>query len=306
MYYYRFDPIQRLIEQCRSDSEFRARRTFGTEPYHPHHQIRSAMKTVSDGEGAFQISFWRNWESMRPFLRQVGDGSVIQRVRKDHEFFRHFERDVDEFLKKEAWFFWNVFRLEQPDVRWSPVGIPHCDIEVLHPDGRWLALDATSISEKATVPGWRISGYCVKPVIGQISLWTSEWTQQLHKSAVYWVVIRQPYGSIDPDVQQQVIAVHAEQSCVDPNSVRWVHARESGEDVYAEESFPTFLEHREPGLKGLWNRCCGQRPKRSWDIKFLRPPEPLPAAEIDRLYTALGLSDWLLRGKRWRYADHVL
>lgn len=309
MYLYRFDSLEKLRAQRQTDPVLRARRTFGNEPEFLHFQVVQEMQTIGEGEGVFRMSFWKTWEDLRANLWAHRAGSGIQRVRKDHEAFASFKRDHDEYLKAQAWFYWASMPLVSANDKWSPIGIPHIDIEILHPNGQWMSMDSIPALNYIAGEGWdtyTLSGSSDTPA----PLWATVRTRASDPSGSAWVVLRQPSGPWgawlgNPSRLNPLLLHLAEQGGFNPMEVRWIYAIEYPEEVRAAEIFPVFHRCREPGLQGYWNRWMGRIPQRQWEVFNNDKPDFLSDHAINTLYADLGLEEALRRGKRWNYENLV-
>jgi len=309
MYLYRFDTLENVRAQRRDDPVLRARRTFGTEPDFPHAQTVQEMEMIGAGEGVFRMSFWKTWADLRTNLWPHRTGSVIQRVRKNHEALRQFKQDHDEYLEEQAWLFWAAMPLATPTDKWSPIGIPHADIEILHPDGQWMSMDR--VPALTDIPGDAWDTYTLSTSAdARTPLWTTVRTLASDASGTTWVILRQPSGPWgawlgNPSRLNPLLLQLAERAALNPMTARWIYAVEYPEDIRATEIFPIFDLFSEPGLRGHWNRLRGRAPQRRWEISNDAEPRFLSDDVIEALYQELGIGESLRRGRRWSY-EHLV
>lgn len=153
-YIYRFDSFESLRSQRRYDRRLRGRYATGNEETFHHHQVKVAQLAAPENAGVYRLSFWKSWDALRLNL-WAQRKSVIQRVRIDHPVLQeHFTRGDDQYLEREAWLYWATLPIDLKNPEWSPVGIPHEDIEVLHPHGRWLGMDEIPELGETASAGW--------------------------------------------------------------------------------------------------------------------------------------------------------
>ena len=294
MYLYRVDTIKAVSLQRLTDPVLRGRRTTGSEAYHPHKQIAQEVEQLRAGEAVFQLFFWKDWSALMANVWSHLSGGIIQRVRADHDALQRFKRDDDQYLSRDSFIFWGRFPVEDPGLKWSPVGIPHTDIEVLHPDGYWTGMDSVpALSEN---PGY--SWACAAPIRGGGPLWWTICGRPGDYMKRLWVVIRQP-RPLGRHTQTELIASITERENLDPAAVRWIQTYETSDAVTAEEVFVKVWPAKPtPGdrFKQLLGRPTPRRATFT-DAHSL----PLEADDVDSLYAGLGLSEWLRRGARWDY-----
>lgn len=304
-YLYRFDEAAALRKQRRTDKVLRGRRLTGNESEYPHHQVRTAHHHCGEGEAVFRLSFWTCFDALRMRLWERGN-AIIQRVRADHPVLQGvFSRGADEYLVNEAWLFWATLKIDPKRTNWSPVGVDHADIEVLHPNGTWLSMDAVPSLNDAAEPGWETywitrRGFRYPMHAAHRELRTGEQA----------ILLRQPSGpwptslSLASDHQhlvQHIVNTKIEQ----PVGIRWFYSLESDDRVHAQEFFPLVAPYKVPGFKGTWERLRGIKPDHKWEVGVPDDTRTLSKAEMTALYDDFRIADALLRGKKWKYPDLV-
>lgn len=165
-YLYRFDNLAALRKQAR-DPWLRARRIRQQPASFPHDQLGEALQRCPRDAGVYRLSMWRSLQFALPdlngqYLRAQGPGMavndplILQRIRGDHPFFATYQRGEDQYLRGQAWLYWNTAP-SQVDQDWSSDGISHRDIEVYHPHGYWVPFQEVIASQDAPPPpvaGW--------------------------------------------------------------------------------------------------------------------------------------------------------
>lgn len=304
-YLYRFDSLEALRRQRISDPVLRGRRSYGDESTFSHQQVRTEMATIKEGEGVYRLSFWKTWDCLHLNLWSHHNGHAVQRISENHPVLAAFKRDHDEYIENYAWLYWNAMHVDTANPNWSPVGIPHADIEVLHPDGRWLPMDKMPCLSDTPVDGWKtyyIHGHSSNSTPIHTAATGS------NENGVTWLMFRQPaspwmnvFGA--QRILSQLVTAVASDAGIRPEAARWILAVEHADRVRAYEFYPRFFQPRESGLRGLINRLCGQEPPQ--EIVVDDDKRHLPEAEIETLYEAFGIPEHLRRGERWSY-KHLL
>lgn len=268
--------------------------------------MKASIPTARAGEGVYRLSFWKTWEDVLLNVWQNESGSAIQRVREDHPSLSRFLRDHDEYLVHHAWLYWNVFPIADAHPDWSYAGVPHTDIEVLHPDGRWLPMDEIPCISDHPLPGW--TRYALHTFAPDPSPLFVQRTAISRDGAL--VLIRQPSGPwatflSSTSALAPLLADFAQEIDVPLEGIRWFYALESDDAVHAQEITASFRKHREPGLRGHVHRFMGVHPTQRWFAYAEDDGRYLSEADLDRLYAAFDASEVLRRGKRWSYGHRL-
>lgn len=263
------------------------------------------MATVKEMEGVYRLSFWKTWDDLILNLWSHQVGCAVQRIPENHPVLAAFKRDHDEYIENSAWFYWNAMPVDSANPNWSPIGIPHADIEVLHPDGRWLSMDQIPCLSDTPVDGWKtyfINSHSPNSTpIHTASIESPE-------DCMTWVMFRQPVGPWmhvlgAPRILSQLVATVASDSGIPLEAARWVFTVEHDDGIRADEVYPRLFQPRESGLKGFINRLRGQEPPQK--IVVDDDTRHLPKAEVETLYETFGIPENLRRGGRWSY-KHLL
>lgn len=302
MYLYRFDTLKALRSQRRYDPVLRGRRGDGNGDF-PHHQIRDAHSRKADGEAVYQLSFWKSFESLRANLWAHQDGWVIQRIPENHAGLHGFDRGDDEYLVKHAWLYWQTLPILAEKPERASIGIPHEDIEVLHPNGEWKKMEEVTILTDKLEDGWSTVWLQTSDGEDPIRL-----AQRQLPTGEQAVLIRQIYGQ-GPSIfnrgwrQQGLLEFLVNEGYItgDPRELRWFFALEQDEDIVAEELSPLIRETRTPGMRGAIDRLRGIKSSMQWTVNLPDHSRFIQATEVDQLYKKFGIEEALRRGKHWSY-----
>jgi len=305
-YLYRYDSLDKLREQRAdpADPFLRGKRSIGDEVDYPHHQVITEMKTIADGYTVYRLSFWKSWPALLLNIWSGSTKSAIQRIPEDHPALRSFKRDHDEYLENTAWFFWNAMPTNTEKPNWSPVGIPHEDIEVLHPDGRWLPMSQIPCLNHTILTGWisyRIEGgyqdnllqVAVRNGVGE------------DKSVV---MVRQPNNwaatlTNSPELLAKLIEQIVRDFALTPNEARWFYSVETTDTIRIEEFYLIAYQPKVGRMKKLanfFNKVAVPE-----KVKVKSKTRILPDCEIELLYGRFDLKEFLLRGEKWTYKHLV-
>lgn len=302
-YLYRHDRLKNLLLQRMSDPVLRGRRSDGTGAF-GHWQIKSAhAKVLDQAEAVYTLSFWRTFESSKRNRFGIERGAVIQRVREDHPSLRRYQRGDDEFIPfEEAWLYWATLPLSDSAKIRAPIGIPHTDIEVLHPSGQWMPMNEIAVLANTLGTSW-------KSVVEKSSVETRHvyWQQSTLPDGSKVVLLRQPYGfhrtsyNVETDLAMIVEAIveDGKIACDDYSRIRWFHVWEGADEVLGEEVFVTITRNRTSGIRGIIDRWRGIEPTRKWAVCSSKPTRNCEYQEVQMLYHAYGLSEMFRRGERW-------
>lgn len=167
-----------------------------------HEPLLAAEKELTNGEGLFRISFWKNLDAA---VNWMGAGvlhwtelHVLQRVCADHPFFAAFHKVDDDFLTDTAWLYWQKVQ-RNPEQEWSSEGIPKSDIEVLDFDGQWRRFSESAIMETSHI---RLSQLSFRPHYftthfgrPEVVYWRTIILPQSSGDSVIALLIQHPYES---------------------------------------------------------------------------------------------------------------
>lgn len=297
-YLYRFDNLDSLRKQRLSDPALRGRRSLGNEPSFPHYQLRDELEKITDGYAVYRLSFWKTWEDLLVNLFSYKKGWAVQRIPENHPALSNFKRDHDEYLESSAWLYWNAFPINQDAPDWSPIGIPHTDIEVLHPNGSWMPMEQIPCLSEVAPEDWRtyyLNGYASDPKPIHVATRTStELSIPINR-----VMIRQhaaPWISAI-SLPPELFSIITNEFAISLESACWIYAVEHNDRTLAEEIYPRIYQPREPGLKGFINRIRKKYPQKK--IVISDNMNFLPSSKVEILYEAFGISEYLRRGDRW-------
>lgn len=316
-YLYHFGNLSRLISYRRSDPFLRAREHDGTEPVWLHRQVVDTLPSLKEGERVYCLFFWNDLDSMRANAYSMMKGSVLHRVRADHPVLKRFKSGEDEFLKGMATMYWQAMVANKDNPHYSPIGIPHSDIEVLHPDGRWKTMGQIPILSDATHAGWTaniveangnvrlvFSRMATRPVIN------SDGSTSYRTEAC--VLLRHPAGGgisflgMLELLEPLVLNLATPHTMNVLSQLRWFYAYEDLEEVRVQEFFPIFHRRKKSGLKQIALEWLDV-PKKiiDWVTFNDRSPHSLADKEVADLYRLFGCSEALIRGNKWSY-EHLL
>lgn len=313
MYLYRFDLLDRLREQT-DDPVLRAKRVKQAQGVFDHFQVINELPSLAPGHGAYRFCFWKTWEAavrQFPHFDPHSGPWLLQRIRADHPALQRFRRDHDEYLLDDAWIYWQTSRTSDEKPDWSADGIPHTDIEVLHPQGYWEQLATTTMLGEPDLNGWE----CILHSALHASpspVYVRSAARYSHREIDAWVLIRQktgPWISVLNDsavVEGSIATYFARVAHLDARRTRWALALECSDRVLAFEIFPTFSPSWVPGLLSrLFGRNEQFRPgiKVVADRKNYRHLDDL---ELHSLYRDFAISDVLRLRERYRYPDGLL
>lgn len=306
-YLYRVDNFNALRRQRFTDPVLRGRRLIGNEQFYPHHQIRTANADLPAGDGVFRLSFWKSWDAMRRNLWARHKGVVIQRVPLSHQVLRNtFCRDDDEYLKHDAWLYWAQMPVDSSNDDWSPVGIPHSDIEALMPDGVWHPLGEAPGLGVTSVPGWThcTCTYAERtfPVhIASVALTSGERAVLLRKPIGPWPNTFGTLVNIIQSISQSMLA--ASTLSADENS-RWFLAQEESDCVHVEQFFPVITPPKAGLVAHLKSKICA-RNGAVWSVALRDETRFLSKAETEALYDTFDIRSALNYVSSWNYAALV-
>lgn len=303
-YLYRFDNLASLRKQRISDPVLRGRRSLGNEPFFPHHQIRSELAIINNENAVYRLSFWKTWDDMLLNLWSHQAGSALKRIPENHPSLCAFKRDHDEYLENYAWIYWNAMPVDLDNSDWSPIGIPHDDIEVLHPDGRWLPMNKIPCLSAITEDGWK--PYYVHGSYAPTSLYVA--TRNDIENGHTLVMICQCFGSLlhllnSLHILTQLVAAVIKDFAFSPEAARWIYTVEYDNQIRAEEFYPRFSTPQIGFLKGIINHFRGMEPPQNIAIDY--DTMHLSDSEIQTLYELFGISEYIRRGEQWSY-KHLL
>lgn len=263
------------------------------------------------------LFFWNDLDSMRANAYSMMKGSVLHRVRADHPVLKRFKSGEDEFLKGMATMYWQAMVANKDNPHYSPIGIPHSDIEVLHPDGRWKTMGQIPILSDATHAGWTaniveangnvrlvFSRMATRPVIN------SDGSTSYRTEAC--VLLRHPAGGgisflgMLELLEPLVLNLATPHTMNVLSQLRWFYAYEDLEEVRVQEFFPIFHRRKKSGLKQIALEWLDV-PKKiiDWVTFNDRSPHSLADKEVADLYRLFGCSEALIRGNKWSY-EHLL
>lgn len=313
MYLYRFDPLGGLREQV-GDPVLRARRVREARGTFDHYQVIDELPNLSQDHGAYRFCFWKNWASaLRHFPRPDPhtDPRLMQRIRADHPALKKFKRDHDEYLLDDAWIFWQTAPASAARPNWSDDGIPHRDIEVLHPNGYWEPLATTAMLGDPDLIGWECIVQHV-PHTGPSPTYVRNVARAGDRGVETWVLIRQktgPWISVlnDEEMVAACIAHYFPKVVhLDPGRTRWALSLECSDRVLAFEIFPTFAPVWRSGfLYRLFNGKVLDRRQVRVDLDRKRYRH-LDDVELGSLYRDFGIAEVLRLHLRYLYSDGFL
>ncbi|QEM66739.1 hypothetical protein FO488_00260 [Geobacter sp. FeAm09] len=292
-YVYRYDGFESLWKQRSNDKVLRGRRSTGDESYR-HDQVREAHSSIAEGSAVFRLSFWLNLEIAKSQVNYLHrQGSVIQRIKADHPVLGHFQRGEDQHLPGKADLYWATMAINEENPDWSPIGIPHDDIEVLLPDNTWLPMGQAG-GFRDTEPGWEIFSDGGKNLL-QIK-------QGQSNDGDCWVFIRQRSGLggsayNDSTMLTSPIETFVKAHALLPDRCRWGYALEMPDCVLAFEFFPRFMQRKRACLAGIADRLF--KIDRGWEVKVGGDFTSLDQATTSNLYSGLGCAHLLIRGGNW-------
>jgi len=252
----------------------------------------------------FRLSFWKSWDAMRRNLWARYKGVVIQRVPLSHQVLQDtFCRDDDEYLKHDAWLYWAQMLVDSSNNDWSPIGIPHSDIEALMPNGVWRPLGEAPGLGDALLPGWTRSTCTYAEQTFPIDIASGALT-----SGDKAVLLRKPIGpwpntfgalkNIIQSISQSMLA--AGTISADENT-QWFLAQEESDCVYVEQFFPVITPPK-TGLLARLNSKFGARKGTAWSLALHDETRFLLSAETEALYDAFDIRSALNYVSRWNYA----
>jgi hypothetical protein len=311
-YLYRFDTLKGLREQS-SDPYLRAKRVTSVTGAFDHHQVVSELEALRDDQGVYRFCFWRTWAAaVKNMHGTSGHNSpwVLQRVRADYPTFGKFKQDDDQYLKNDAWIYWQTNSIEASRPDWSPDGISHDDIEVLTPDGCWERLSTSDLMRDASFDGWRCLP--VQGANGPAPVFTRALVRRTDDdSNQVWVLLRQnpgPWSSIwhNPEaIGEAVWHCIPDFRLIGLKRVRWVVSLECQDRILSAEVFPTLCARDKPSLLGrLFRRrtLCQEDFSIIVDDRFV----VLDTHTQKRLYRDFGIEEVLLLNRRYEYSASAL
>jgi len=301
-YLYRYDSLDKLREQRvdLADPFLRGRRSIGNEAVNPHHQVITEMKTMADGYSVYRLSFWKSWPALLLNIWSGSTKNAIQRIPEDHPALIHFKRDHDQYLKDTAWFFWNAMPTNTVKPNWSPEGIPHEVIEVLHPDGRWLPMSQVPCLNDLILDGWksyRIEGGYKENIL-QVDVRNGVGDD---KSVVMVRQLNNWAASLTntPELLSKLIELIVIDFALSPNDARWFYSVEATDTICIEEFYPIAYKPKVGTMERLANFFNNVMVPEI--IKVESRTRILPDGEIESLYERFDLKEFLLRGEKWAY-----
>lgn len=294
MFIYRYDSIECLYRQRLTDKTLRARCSDGSEAQFSHEQVKEAHLVAPQGYAVFRLSFWKDLQAAKD-NRIYNQGYALQRINAAHKTLESFNEGVDQYLPETAYLFWATMPVNAENPDWSPIGIPHEDIEVQLPTGEWIPLNNVGVfrdveSDWFTFPFHSTAGKECHLQIkhGQIA------------DGGIWAVIRQQLykGSSYYNAPDGLIHYLEKYANAYPDSIwskfRWVYVLESYDKLHAIEVFPKFKRRF---LSGIFP------PRWRVDNCFEECPKELPEALVSSIYRSFGCEDLLLRSDSWNYRD---
>lgn len=293
-YLYRFDNLENLRKQRHGDPVLRGRRSSGNEEFFPHSQIREENNRIENGKAVYSLSFWKTWDDLLVNLYGHQTGCVVQRIPENHPELSKFKRDHDEYLKSFAWLYWNAMPINPNNPDWSPIGVPHKDIDVLHPNGKWMPMDQIQCLSVNPPDDWK-AYYLNTYSSGQKLVHASKRYTRGH----IWVMLWQRTAPLifAVNLPQKLFTLVADDLSIPLESARWIHVVEHSDSIGAEEIIPSIHLPREPGLRGFINRLCKIHPP--LEIIGSDNTKSLLPSETEMLYEVFGISEYLCRGDRW-------
>jgi hypothetical protein len=301
MYLYRFDTISSLRAQRHHDPVLRGRRSSGNEKAFSHLQIKAAHSQAIDGEGVYRMSFWQSWDALRANSWAHAEGWVIQRICENHPILAGFERDEDEYLRGQAWLYWATLAVRVENPNWSSVGIPHSDIEVLHPNGSWMRMDDILELSNRVSPEWETVWYRWGDT--RYPIHYARRTLPNGEEAVFLRQAMGPWPShLDNEWKHSGLLQHLHNhvwNTDEQTPLRWFFALESDDWIEVEEIYPNIKQTRTPGLRGILDRFRGILPTEKWDVSITKETRRVRGQERSDLYSVFDASYVLFQDKDW-------
>ena len=241
---------------------------------------------------------------MRRHLWDRHRGVLIQRVSKDHPVLTHaFFRDHDEYLKRDAWLFWTRMPINAQNPNWSPLGIPHTDIEIFNPDGSWMPFSDVDGLNNAPQQGWSVC-----------SCSFAEQTFPIHFASRTLVcgkrltLLRKPIGpwpntasTLQNATRQIVQRLFPNGIRTEDTNARWFLAQEESHRVHAEE-FNVCFSSPKANLFSLLRTKLGTCVQQKWSVTINDETRPLSNTETAMLYEEFGIQAALSYESNWNYS----
>lgn len=305
-YLYRYDSLDKLREQRAdpADPFLRGRRSIGDEANFPHHQVITEINTIADGNTVYRLSFWKSWDALLINIWSGSTNNAIQRIPEDHPALKSFKRDHDEYLKDTAWFFWNAMPTNTEKPNWSPVGIPHEDIEILHPDGRWLPMSQIPCLNHLILEEW--ASYKIEGGYSDNLLQVAVRNGVGDDKSVVMVRQHNNRAAIltnSPELFAKLLERIVRDFALSPNEARWYYSVEGTDKIRIEEFYLTVYQPKIGAMKKLANFFNKVRVPEK--VKVKSKTRILPDGEIELLYDRFDLKEFLLRGEKWTYMHLV-
>ncbi|MCP1671333.1 hypothetical protein J2T34_001812 [Kerstersia gyiorum] len=231
---------------------------------------------------------------------------MVQRVSEDHHCLKDFRRGEDEYLQDCAWLYWTIQDINPGNPDWSPIGIPHTDIEVLHPDGQWLNMEDIPVLTHHTKQNWKSVDFGMP-----VERYPVYWAVKQRSNGEQIVLIRQPYRvgrcHIECNDEHAQIILHILRECAfssrNISRTRWFYAHESGDYIVSEELQPVIRRGLKGYLKKLIARWNTNMLHCDWNVSLPKSGSFCRDSQTDELYKEFNLAGLLLRGERWTYVD---
>ena len=298
MYLYRFDEVHRLYEQRKTDPILRAARRDGSEPTFPHHQVAAAHAIAPAGHAVYRICFWKDFAAALRQHNLCEGGWMLQRIRADHPTLSKFERGDDQHCKGAAYIYWATAKINIEKADWSPVGIPHSDIEVLtpSPSNEWIPLDYAPI-----FCGLNGSWVSYPHAVAKMTFKYKEIFLDNQRPTVVMVSL-DGYSSAclrgNKDLGEAIANI-SESLSRNSSECRWILIIERHSNCFCYEFDIEFDVQKRP--LPIFSRLRG-------GIKDAKPSPQVVDIRmqqnglVDQIYTRLGIGDRLWRGRAWSYA----
>lgn len=294
-YIYRYDTLGGLFKQRREDPVLRARQCEATGHF-PHWQVRQEHARLKPGSAVYRMSYWLSLDIALREAARYQDGErhpVFQRVRIDHPFIESMRVGTDEYLWHKALLFWRTDGINELQRGWSPTGIPHDDIEVLHDDGSWGPMDGYRIM--------RVNEPCISSLTP--SALSARGTVRFNLCEdqagrnVMLMRERQVYGCAlgrPPELAELLsAAIHLPGAAA---ANRWIYVWETPDRLHGQDVTDMVVDGR-GRLQLLLARLelgCGAP---AWRVRQTIGQRGVSDSELTYLYERLGLSDLLASTK---------
>ena len=293
---YRFDSIESLYWQRFSDPVLRSARRTGNEEIFPHYQCREAQAVAPLGYAVFRICFWKTLDDAFAQRNLCEESWVLQRIKFNHPSLDHYSCGDDEYLQESAYIFWGTFKIDSERPEWSPIGIPHTDIEILTPEGQWVPMNDARIFREHD-PGWELRSNMGSPVqVRHEVLPNGSSLMMMRQMSGPWRTFLNSWADLHWLVEDL-----ANSPQVDLFQCRWLYALETHDKIRVIDLNPIFAPRWRRGVSGLIDRMRkapeGWYPAQ-WQVRSVSDQQ-----EVADLYAALGLDDMRVRRNAWHYTN---